>query len=60
MFNHYTVRLTYAQDIAFLIGILSMQGWTVTKMHEFIREKNTKTLKHTENLFRMKNLMNNL
>ena len=39
----------------FLIGIHSMQGWTVTKRHGCTGKRSIKSLKHTENLFR-KNL----
>ena len=39
----------------FLIGIHSMQDQTATMRHEVARERSTKRLKHTENLFR-KNL----
>ena len=40
---------------SFLIGIHSMQGWTATLRHGVTRERSTKRLKHTGNLFR-KNL----
>ena len=39
----------------FLIGIHSMQGCTATTRHGVKRKRNTKTLRHTRNLFR-KNL----
>ena len=38
-----------------LIGIHSIQGWTVATMHSATRKRSTKRLKHTGNLFR-KNL----
>ena len=39
----------------FLFGIHSMQGWTATIKQGLSTKRNTKILKHTENLFR-KNL----
>ena len=35
-----------------LIGIHAMQGWTATTRHAVTRKRNTKRLKHTENLLR--------
>ena len=42
----------YGQFIIFLIGIQSMQGWTVTTRHGVTRKRSTKRLEHTGNLFR--------
>ena len=36
----------------FLIGIQSIQGWTVTTKHEATKKRSTKRLRHTGNLFR--------
>ena len=34
-----------------LVGILAMQGWNTAMRHEVTRNRSTKKLKHTGNLF---------
>ena len=54
--SSYTCPVLYFQVfLVFLIGIHSMQGWTVTMRHGVVRKRSTKRLKHADNLFR-KNL----